>query len=135
MYPGGGKRTTPLFVGPHSRLTVDVNKAVGPDQDISVKITSDRPVVAERPMYYSYHSALDGGDVEMGVKGPAATWYFAEGTNRDGFEEWLTLQNPQARKVTATVSLMLDDGRVLDYDYVLAPLSRTTITINGLLAL
>jgi hypothetical protein len=30
---------------------------------------------------------------------------------------------------------MLDDGRVLDYDYVLAPLSRTTITINGLLAL
>ena len=135
MYPGGGKRTTPLFVGPHSRLTVDVNKAVGPDQDISVKITSDRPVVAERPMYYSYHSALDGGDVEMGVKGPAATWYFAEGTNRDGFEEWLTLQNPQARKVAATVSLMLDDGRVLDYDYVLAPLSRTTITINGLLAL
>jgi len=134
MYRGGGHRTTPLSVPPRSRITIDVNKAVGPDQDISAQILSDRPVVAERPIYFSYHSALQGGDVEMGCKGTSTTWYFAEGTNRDGFEEWLTLQNPQAHKTRATVSLMLDDGRVLDYDYVLAPFSRTTITVNGLLA-
>jgi hypothetical protein len=30
---------------------------------------------------------------------------------------------------------MLEDGTTLDYDYVLAPLSRTTITVNGLLAI
>jgi hypothetical protein len=71
----------------------------------------------------------------LGCRASARTWYFAEGTNRDGFEEWLTLQNPGGTEVKATVTLMLEDGTTLDYDYVLAPLSRTTITVNGLLAI
>lgn len=90
--------------------------------------------MVERPTYYNYHSALPGGDVELGVRGGARTWYFAEGTNRDGFEEWLTLQNPNTTETKATVTLMLEDGTTQDFSYVLPPTSRTTITVNGLLA-
>jgi hypothetical protein len=135
MFPGGGSNSTHRSVAPHSRQTVLVNQEVGPDKDVSARVTSNVPIVVERPTYYNYHGALPGGDVELGCRASARTWYFAEGTNRDGFEEWLTLQNPGGTEVKATVTLMLEDGTTLDYDYVLAPLSRTTITVNGLLAI
>ncbi len=51
----------------HSRVTVNVNQAVGPDKDVSMHVTSDRAVVAERPMYFSYgEGAWTGGGCEMG---------------------------------------------------------------------
>jgi len=134
MFGDGSSTTTHKSVAPHSRQTVLVNDEVGPDKDVSVHVTSNTPVVVERPTYYNYHSALPGGDVELGVRGGARTWYFAEGTNRDGFEEWLTLQNPNTTETKATVTLMLEDGTTQDFSYVLPPTSRTTITVNGLLA-
>ena len=48
-------------VAPHSRLTIDVNAEVGQGKDISSCIESDKPVMVERPMYFNYHGARDGG--------------------------------------------------------------------------
>jgi len=135
MFPGGGLKKTWKTVAAHSRLTVSVNREIGPDRDVSVRVDSQRPVVVERPLYYNYHGSLRGGDVDMGSTSGSKTWYFAEGTNRDGFEEWLTLQNPQRSEATALVTLMLEDGSTRDFTYILAPTSRTTITVNGLMTL
>jgi hypothetical protein len=134
MFADGRQQGSRKTVGPHSRLTVMVNKEVGPDRDVSVQITSDRPVVAERPTYYLYHNAFAGGEVELGCRSGATSWYFAEGTNRDGFEEWLTLLNP-GPATEATVTMMLEDGSTRDFTYSLPARSRTTLTVNGLLAL
>jgi hypothetical protein len=44
-------------VGATSCATVNVNESVGPDREVSLKVTSDAPIVAERPMYFSYRGA------------------------------------------------------------------------------
>ena len=40
-------------VAPKSRFTLDIAEDVGPDQDVSTFISSDRAVIAERPMYFA----------------------------------------------------------------------------------
>jgi hypothetical protein len=45
----------------HSRVTVNVNNEVGPEVDVSMRVTADKAVVAERPMYFSYGSAAWAG--------------------------------------------------------------------------
>jgi hypothetical protein len=135
MFPGQGVKKVGKTIGAHSRRTVLVNDEVGSDKDVSVRVDSQLPVVVERPMYYNYHGALAGGDVEMGCKAASDTWYFAEGTNREGFEEWLTLQNPDPEQATALITLMLDNGTTRKFTYILPPTSRTTITVNGLMQL
>lgn len=81
-------------VAPHSRYTVEVAKDVGVNQDVSTRLVSDVPIAAERPMYFNYHGfAVDGSNV-VGATGPSTSWSFAEGCTRPGFQEWLTIQNP-----------------------------------------
>ena len=48
------QRTAP--VPPLSRYTLNVADVVGEGQDVSLVVTSDLPVVAERPMYFAYRS-------------------------------------------------------------------------------
>jgi len=65
-----------------------------------VSVHSSRPIVCERPMYFLYAGAWSGGHCVTGVTAPATDWHFAEGTTREGFDEWLCLQNPQGRGPT-----------------------------------
>jgi hypothetical protein len=113
-----------------SRLTVDVNMAVGPDRDVSAKIDSDLPLVAERPLYFNYRNSLDGGHAVVGSAGAGTRWHFAEGCTRDGFQTWLCVSNPQAESVEATVDYYLASGRTAARRVVLPPRSRTTIDVN-----
>jgi hypothetical protein len=77
-----------------SRATVSVRDAIGSDRDVSTRITSDRPVVAERPLYFNYNGVWNGGDCAVGANATSTEWYFAEGTTRSGFDEYLCVQNP-----------------------------------------
>jgi hypothetical protein len=66
----------------------------------------------------------------VGANAPGDTWYFAEGTTRTGFEEWLCLQNPNAYPVEALITYMQDDGQN-DLDVLDLPAtSRQTIWVN-----
>ncbi len=53
--------TQDMNVGPTSRATVNVNEVVGTDREVSVKIQSDQPILAERPMYFNYKGEWTGG--------------------------------------------------------------------------
>lgn len=112
-----------------SRTTVDVNTAVGPGADVSVFIRSTAPLVAERPMYFDYKSAWRGGHAVSGAMQPAGMWYFAEGTTRSGFEEWLTIMNP-GNETTATVEYVFGQGAVMSRTYTLRARARTTFFVN-----
>ena len=96
-------------MGPHSRRTVDVNADVGPDRDVSVHVESDQPMAAERAIYFNYRGALDGGHVVTGAPSPSRTWYFAEGTTRDGFDEYITVQNPGDAPASLDLVFYLED--------------------------
>ena len=130
MFPGGGTKKASLDVPAHARETVLVNNVVGPNQDVSVQLDSSQPIVVERPMYFDYHGKYQGGDVERGCRESGKIWYFAEGTTREGFEEWLTLQNPNAKETVATITFMFGDGSTQQKQVALPPNSRTTVGVN-----
>ena len=66
MPASGENRVQEITVGARSRYTVDVKAFLGPDQDVSARVTSDKDVVVERPMYFNYHEMWDGGHTAVG---------------------------------------------------------------------
>jgi len=66
MFSNGTTQTQDLTVGATTRATINVNSVVGDDQEVSVKITSDQPVVCERPIYFNYAGSWNGGHCVVG---------------------------------------------------------------------
>ncbi|MBK5093899.1 MAG: hypothetical protein JJE48_10350, partial [Actinobacteria bacterium] len=128
---GNGENIKEYLVLPAlSRKTVDVAAQVGADEDVSVMIEAQDPVVAERPMYFDYKGAWRGGHDTVGSTALSREWYFAEGTTRTGFEEWLCIQNPGA-ETTAQVEYLFPGGQREVRSYPLRANARTTISVNG----
>ena len=51
-----------LVVPAGTRVSLLVNDQVGVDHQLSMKVTSDKPIVAERPMYFDYNGTSGGHD-------------------------------------------------------------------------
>ncbi len=138
MIQGEGLQTFHATVNPNSRATFLPRSWVGDGKDISVHITSSVPVVAERPMYFVYQGMAarnwSGGSDVLGVNAPAMTWQFAEGTTRDGFDEYLCVQNPDpSRTLNLTVRFLPGEGQGDPFDkhYSVPPSQRATIDVNA----
>ncbi|MDD5747580.1 MAG: DUF5719 family protein [Actinomycetota bacterium] len=114
----------------HSRVSVFVNGDVGPGQDVSVHVHCDDSIVAERPMYFNYHSKWDGGHVVMGADFPKNLWYFAEGSTQPGFEEWLAVQNANPADAHITVHFFKGDGTQQSESYTVGSNSRWTLDVS-----
>jgi Family of unknown function (DUF5719) len=134
----GEKKVEGLSVSPHSRGSFKANDLLGgKSYQTSLKLTSDQAVVAERPMYFDYTGTANwhwtGGHCVMGVSSLAKQYYFAEGTTRSGFEEWLTLQNPNPAEITinAVYQLGAGQGDPIIKSYNVPASGRTTIFVPG----
>ncbi len=73
-----------------------------------------------------------GGHCVLGAEAPRNDWYFAEGTTREGFEEWLCLQNP-GEEASCEITFFTGEGEVVSHRLTLPPRSRTTLNVNHLL--
>ncbi|MEW6553473.1 MAG: PQQ-binding-like beta-propeller repeat protein [Actinomycetota bacterium] len=117
-----------------TRRTIYINEQVGADAEVSIKAISDRPIVAERPMYFDYHGAAahnwTGGHCVVGADMPLDTWYFAEGYTGSGFEEWLCLANFSDRAATVDVTYLYPDGDPLQKRYDVPGNRRMTLSVN-----
>lgn len=85
-------------------------------------------------MYFHYGSArISGGTDAVGEAGPSshAVYAFAEGYTNTNFNEYLTLQNPNAATETVAITLFAD-MTITQEMLQLQPHSRTTVGINGL---
>jgi len=156
MVAGQGEVVVRGQVPAGSRATFKTADQVGLEKDASLFLESDREVVAERPMYFDYHPSSaagagrssggraaasvpgagpgwTGGHCVVGADSPAVAWYFAEGTTRSGFEEWLCLQNPGTDPidVKATYRLGPGQGAPLTRSYTVQPLQRRTVSVNS----
>lgn len=129
MFPGGTTMHRDVPLKATSRTTISVNQDVGPEKEVSVRVTSGLPIVAERPMYYQT-DRWKGGDDIVGVTSPSRTWLFAEGYTGDGFDEWLTVQNPTLTPTTYTVTYMDGDGRVSQSTHQMAAQARDTVDVR-----
>ena len=122
-------------VGPHSRATFRVSDQVGADKNTSLLLTSDRFVVAERVMYFLYHGAWRGGHCVVGSTSPTKEWYFAEGTTRDGFEEWLCIQNPNTEAMTVNAEFIpsAGQGQTVSRSFTIPDRRRLTVKVNDVI--
>lgn len=129
MFASGATQGQEVSLSAHSRQTVMVNDVVGLNKDVSAVVESDRPIIVERPMYFAYHGAWDGGSSQYGATSPGTSWYFAEGTTRnnqsDGsFDEWLSILNPGASPATVVLTYMFPGGSSMATRKVVAAHSR-----------
>ena len=67
-----------------------------------------------------------------GTTAPAPEWSFAEGTTREGFEEWLCLANPGDTPASVSVNLALEDGSSREMTVTIPPRQRRTVDVNAL---
>ncbi|MBN1289677.1 MAG: hypothetical protein JXA49_08590, partial [Actinobacteria bacterium] len=130
MLEDGTVLTQGFALPPTSRKTVDIGLSVGPNRDVSTEVQSDRPIVAERPMYFAFRNTWQGGHNVMGVNDSSRQWYFAEGCSRDGFNTWLCLGNPQDTAATVTIDYYLGTGQNIQKTVPVAPKSRSTVDVN-----
>jgi Tol biopolymer transport system component len=130
----GEKVVTGYGVAPHSRASFKANQLLGGGSyQTSLALDSSQPVVAERPMYFNYQGTAGwnwtGGHCVMGSMELAQYYFFAEGTTRGGFEEWITLQNPSAAPITVKAIYLLGEGEPIDKEIVVDPARRSTIYV------
>ena len=129
-YRGGGGTTQTLAVGADTRETVDVNAVVGAGREVSAKVTADKSIVAERPMYFNFNGITGGHDV-MGANDTSTTWYFAEGYTGSGFQEWLTIQNPNATAANVTIEYSYRGGGGSTQQVAVGANTRETVDVNS----
>jgi len=138
---GNGTNVPQTFaVAPSSRTTVAVKGVLGSGDDaahdFSAKVvcTNDLPIIAERPMYFSYRSSLGvvetGGSDVVGALQPRPSFYFAEGTCRPNFDPYICVQNPGAVQSNVNITYMLGNGLTQTQSLVVPGHTRKTIAVK-----
>ncbi|MBU1669662.1 MAG: hypothetical protein KKF41_02805 [Actinobacteria bacterium] len=127
---GAYTRTKQYGVPANSRSSIFVNGEVGGGQDVSMHIRCEAPVVAERPMYFDYGDVYTGGHVVMGTDSPRGAWFFAEGTTRPGYVEYLAVQNPNALDAAIQVTFFPTGGDPIFKEYSVPADSRWTLDVS-----
>ncbi len=112
-----------------TRATYRLLDMVPAGRDIAVKLTSDLPVVAERPIYFGNYKGWNGGDVAMGCKALYEEAYLAEGTTRNGFDEWVTIFSPTSGNAVRIYYNFPDGVQESDW-YPLSTSRRLTVNVN-----
>jgi hypothetical protein len=109
-----------------------VNGEIGQDKDCSVYLHSTSEFIAERPMYFSYHAfAWTGGHDVLGTNNSATDWFFAEGTTRANFDEWLCMQNPGNTDALTTITYFPASGPVITKQWTVKANTRLTVSANS----
>jgi photosystem II stability/assembly factor-like uncharacterized protein len=132
----GEKTVQGITVPPHTRATFLVNELLGSGYQTSLALGSTQPVVAERSMYFDYSGAetpkhWNGGHCVMGATSLANRYFFAEGCTREGFDEYLTIQNPGDApiNVDAVYSFASGQGEAVERSYSVEPGRRATVFV------
>jgi kumamolisin len=138
-YSNGAVNPTPIQVPPQSQYFFDVNNASAAfaqsTSTVSAEVTSDAPIVAERQEYFRYEINVPGGTDQIGEPGPAkAVYSFAEGYTAPGFNEFLTLQNPNTSSETVAVTLYMHNSISTGQVVTVGPQTRVTMNINSIVA-
>lgn len=130
MRPDGVNVTRDYVVKAHARCSIHVDDIAELNSaEVSTKVTSDAPLVAERAQYFNYNGK-DDGNASCGITDPKTQWYLAEGYTGGDFDEYVLLQNPNPGATTATVTFMRSDGQNFVNKYHLNAFSRFTIRVD-----
>ncbi len=110
---------------PTSRTSIFVDQIV-PNAAVATRVEADRPIIAERAMYFGD----GGGHGTVGVSEPSKVWYLTEGYTGPGYDTWILLMNPNDVLANVTVYLLKEDGEVVPHHVQMRPTSRYTLHAN-----
>jgi len=79
---------------------------------------------------YGRRDQVRGGSSGIGQDEASLRHYFAEGTTRPGFEEWILVMNPQDREVDIDVEFYSPQGNT-EKNLLLPPRGRLSISVNA----
>jgi len=107
---------------------------------VAAWVTSDQPVLVERPSYFNQvvagHAGTVSGEADvLGVQQPATDFLFAEGYTGGQFQEYLVLANfDPAADSNATLLLEYANGAKFSFPVNIPHRAQTTLDINALTA-
>jgi len=126
MTPQGTVEGPRQVLAPGTRSTFRVNDHLS-CWEVSTRVSSDVPVVAERAVYGGARSFAHDS---LGASQLSAKWYLAEGCTEGGFETFVLVQNPGEEPAQIALDFMTPQGTVEGPRQVLAPGTRSTFRVN-----
>jgi len=119
-----------MTVAANSRATLKVNGVLHA-AGVSSAMSSDVPIVVERPEYFGSPNAtrVAGSDV-FGLNGPGLRWSFADGATTSAESEFLLLYNPAPVAVPVRVTLYGRNGKQFAVALSLPARSRYTLDMH-----
>ena len=132
MKPDGSIIEQQVSVPGRRRHSVHVDEVPGLSAtDVSTKVTSDLPIIAERSMYFDYEGKR-GGHATIGTSSPEGQWFLAEGYTGGEFDEYVLFLNPEGDTASVNVDFLRSDGVKINRKFEMAPYSRYTIHVDEL---
>ncbi len=128
--PTGELKQAAVEVPARSRRTVHVDEYFY-GEEVSATVESDKPVVAERAMYFDYQGVYDGGSCEHGAAAPEKEWYLAEGYTAEGFDTWILAYNPGEESAHLKFELLREDGHTGLVEMDVGAGARSTLLVDG----
>ncbi len=130
MTPSGEKTGPIVDLAAGTRKTINVADTLAGEWSVSTRVSSDKPIIAERAMYGNKRT---WGHDSIGVTAPATAWYLAEGStgkNELGsFETWVLVQNPNPNNVDVDLTFMTLSGVVAGPKATVPANSRMTFNV------
>lgn len=124
--------TDVVTVDPNSRRTVwagDYAELV--DQSFAIVVNADRPIIAERAMYFGVLPFWKGGHESAGVPALSTEWFLAEGATGPFFDAWILMGNPNDADAEVTVDYLLAGQPGYSRTFTLPGNERATILIDN----
>jgi DMSO/TMAO reductase YedYZ molybdopterin-dependent catalytic subunit len=109
MNETGPKAGPVVDIPAHSRKTINVADTLPGDYQVSTKVTSDKPLIAERSVYFN---SRQGGTCETATDSPKLKSLLAEGATDGGFESWILVQNAGEIDATVYITYLTGQGPV-----------------------
>ncbi len=132
MKPDGAISSHQVSVPGRRRHSVHVDTLPGLEAtEVSVRVDSDLPIVAERSMYFDYQGRK-GGHASIGAPEPNRQWYLAEGYTGGEFDEYVLFLNPGDEVASVDILFMRSDGVTVGRKVEMRPHSRYTVHVNDI---
>ena len=125
---GKSSQTQVIALNPNSRTTVNVNVALNVSssasvgQDVSLALTSDNPIVAERPLYFTFGGVTTGGSDIVGATQLGQHFTFANGSTMSGYSTFLSILNPPGQATASVTASYYSNG---------SQVGQTTISVDS----
>ena len=102
---------------------------------LRVQIGSDLPLGASvrnvGTLSASGLTPVEGSAINNSSTSLPSTWYFAEGSTQDGFDEYILLSNMSEASMTATITYLTDGGVEKNFTHEVPAHSRRTVLVNA----